>query len=283
MNVSPWKRKLAEVPLLGSSIVFIYRFRGAMSYYWTPLGKIFAWLFQSNELDNYTTNLDPRNRLHLASFIAVLTGCSRVQVTGWFDELEQDRQLRDHIASAVSKSSEKKFADSEARYGRRLGWYAFVRALKPRVVVETGVEKGLGSVVLAAALKRNAEEGAAGFHYGLDIDTVAGYLLSGHYAAFGKIVFGDSIETLKSFDKKIDLFINDSDHSCEAKEYETIRDKLSQNAVILGDNSHGCDSLIDFAEVSGRKFLYFQEKTDGWYPGAGIGVAYEQGGLKRFQ
>ena len=35
-------------------------------------------------------------------------------------------------------------------YGRRLGWYALVRALKPRTVVETGADKGLGSCVLAA-------------------------------------------------------------------------------------------------------------------------------------
>ena len=47
-------------------------------------------------------------------------------------------------------------------YGRRLGWYAIVRHLKPSLLVETGIHDGLGSSVLLRAIERNAAEGVDG-------------------------------------------------------------------------------------------------------------------------
>lgn len=76
----------------------------------------------------------------------------------------------------------------------------------------------------------------------------------------------------------MDLFINDSDHSSdyEYKEYQVIRDKLSSNAVILGDNSHVTESLSRFSHESGRQFLFFKEiPANHWYPGAGIGISFK--------
>ena len=58
---------------------------------------------------------------------------------------------------------------------------------------------------------------------------------------------------------------------------EAVSAMLSPWAVILGDNSHFSDKLVDFAERTGRQFLYFQEQPDDhWYPGAGIGAAFPQ-------
>src|SRR5690606_983731 len=97
--------------------------------------------------------------------------------------------------------------------------------LKPRCVVETGLDKGHGAVLLCAALQRNAAEGARhGQYYGTDINPAAGYLLSGPYAMYGKILVGDSIASLKTLTDPIDLFINDSDHSAdyEYAEYRSI-------------------------------------------------------------
>lgn len=170
-------------------------------------------------------------------------------------------------------------ADAEARYGRRIGWYAIVRALKPRVVVETGVDKGLGSCVLTAAILRNRVEGHPGEYFGTDIDVDAGYLLDDRYATAGRIriLYGDSIESLARLDKDIDLFINDSHHSAdyEAREYAIVAKHLSPGAILLGDNAHVSPALPEFARQSGRRFLFFHEQpADHWYPGAGIGAAY---------
>jgi predicted O-methyltransferase YrrM len=194
-------------------------------------------------------------------------------------ELETDAALRTHIENAVRASEFAFMADKEARYGRRVGWYALARCLKPKVIFETGVDKGLGACVLTAALRRNALEKHRGRYFGTDNNAAAGYLLSGEYANHGEVLYGDSIESLKKFDGEIDLFINDSDHSpeYEAEEYRAIANKLSMNAVILGDNAHVTEKLLEFSLETKRHFVFFQEKPKfHWYPGAGFGVSFRR-------
>jgi hypothetical protein len=76
--------------------------------------------------------------------------------------------------------------------------------------------------------------------------------------------------------------VNDSERSgdYEYREYQTIAEKLNPGAIILGDNSHVSDSLCHFAWEAGRCFVFFREvPKDHWYPGAGIGFAFERGSL----
>ena len=103
------------------------------------------------------------------------------------------------------------------------------------------------------------------------------FLLDGEYSNTGKILYGDSIESLSGLTEKIDLFINDSDHSdaYEYQEYLTIKHLLSDKSIILGDNSHCTDKLAVFSAEIKRSFLYFQEEPiDHWSPGGGIGISY---------
>lgn len=154
-------------------------------------------------------------------------------------------------------------------------WYTIVRATKPDIVVETGVDQGMGAVVLCAALRRNALEGHAGKYFGTDLNPHAGYFLQGEYAKFGKILYGDSLKSLETLDK-IDLFINDSDHSAsyEKAEYELVRDKLTPGAIILGDNAHVTSELAEFSMRYGRRFIYFAEEPENhWYRGASVGIS----------
>jgi hypothetical protein len=200
-------------------------------------------------------------------------------IQAYMREIEDDATLRDHLAKAFDAlpATARAMTDRVARYARRIGWYALVRAMKPTLVIETGVDKGLGSVVLCAALLRNRAEGAPGRYLGTDIRPEAGALLTAPYADVGRIAYGDSIATLQTIAEPIDLFINDSDHSgdYEAREYDTIRERLSTRAVVLGDNAHVTDKLAAFAEATGRRFVFFKEQpADHFYPGAGIGIAF---------
>src|SRR5262249_34879230 len=207
-----------------------------------------------------------------------VTGRGFADVRAYVRELEEDEALRSHVRTCTLEDSHyRDVADPEARYGRRLGWYAMVRCLAPKVVVETGIDKGLGSVVLAEALLRNGSEGRPGRYYGTDSNPKAGFLFREPYAQVGGILFGDSIESLKRLDEQIDLFVNDSSHSAEyeGKEYRAVEHKLTPDAVVIGDNAHVTDELLRFAHRTGRRFLYFQEKPRAhWYPGAGIGVSF---------
>jgi hypothetical protein len=148
--------------------------------------------------------------------------------------------------------------------------------MKPKVIVETGVDKGLGSVLLCSALLRNQREGFPGRYFGTDIDGMAGYLLAPPYDSVGQILYGDSIESLGQLEG-VELFINDSDHSSdyERREYEIVAPKLTDRAIILGDNAHCNGELASFSRDYGRQFLFFREEPAGhWYPGAGIGISF---------
>lgn len=256
---------------------FLYRLYFASTYFNKKYWQIFKWGFRSRESNNFTYELAEENLLYLAHTIAVVLGKRPEEIEGYIHELNGDTDLKNHIMQVTSSSPLKKYADREVYFAKRLGWYAFARALKPRLIVETGVDKGLGSVVLCSALLRNLDEGFQGRYIGTDINPKAGYLLNGKYATVGKIMYGDSIESLKQIDEPIDLFINDSDHSeeYEFREYETIRRNISGTTVILGDNAHVTDKLALFSRQERRKFLFFKEiPKDHWYPGSGIGISF---------
>lgn len=235
------------------------------------------WLFSSREHTNFTYDLTELNCLYLAQFLSVVCNKPAVEMQGYIQELIDDPELSSHIASKVLEGGRSFLADDIPRYGRRLGWYAIIRAKKPKLVVETGVDKGLGACVIAAALKRNHSEGYSGLYLGTDINSRAGYFLQQPYNDYGRIIYGDSIESLLRIEDVIDVFINDSDHSLdyEANEYSAIKYKLAEDAILIGDNSHFSNKLIEFAQATDRDFLFFQEQPkDHWYPGGGIGVAF---------
>lgn len=274
-----FRTHLSRTPILRGVARFLHRFLSGGRHVVQPMATFAGWLVTSREYTNYTYDLEDRNKRHLAAFVAEVVDRSYSEMLEHIREIEEDTELRTSIASGVAGAPRGRESDFDMPFGRRLGWYAIVRAVKPKIVVETGVEKGLGACVLAAALRKNSEEGYEGRYFGTDINPEAGYLLRGDYAKYGEILYGDSIESLSGLDENIDVFINDSDHSAEyeAREYDVVRDKLTEHAFILGDNAHSSDALLNFALDTDRRFLFFREEPSGhWYPGAGIGAAFRK-------
>lgn len=240
-------------------------------------GRMTAWAFSSKEYYNHTYHLTPLNRRYLAEFTAVVAWKPWPEIERYCRELEDDSVLRDKLVAATLASPDRHSSDAEPRYGRRIGWYALIRALKPKVIVETGVDRGLGTVVIAAALKRNAAEGSPGRVYATDIIPDCGHLFLPEYRDVGEILLGDSVETLKKFSQPVDLFLHDSDHRPEYEwaEFLAIEHCLHPGSIVLSDNSQQSVKLAEFAEKTGRKFLYFQDQPDKhWWPGDGIGAAF---------
>ncbi|HZZ75994.1 MAG TPA: class I SAM-dependent methyltransferase [Puia sp.] len=276
MNLGKIKYKIShQLPFLRIPKRVMY----AMSYYNKKYIQILKWGLHSKETANYTYDLTEGNILYLAQTISVVTRTDSKKIIEYINEARNNEELKQHIRNTTMKSPHKEYADLQVEFGRRVGWYAFARTLKPKIIVETGVDKGMGSVLLCSAILKNKEEGFTGQFFGTDINPEAGYLLTGKYAEVGKILYGDSIKTLSQFSEKIDLFVNDSDHSTdyEYREYMTIRDKISENAVLLGDNSHISDKLSIFSDETNRNFLFFREEPRAhWYPGAGIGISFKR-------
>jgi predicted O-methyltransferase YrrM len=236
------------------------------------------WLFTSREHHNYTYDLTPLSREHLAWFVSVTCDVPIKQVKAYLGEIESDDALRRHIERATAASARRGLADRHVRYARRIGWYAVVRATRPGHVVETGVDKGLGTCVLAAALLRNAAEGDPGRVSSLDINPEAGYLAKDRpWSDVVDLVIGDSVASIAALDRPVDLFLHDSDHSRahERREFEAVEPKLAPGARLLTDNVTVTNVLAEHAERTGRRFLAYRETpARHWFPGDGIGLAW---------
>jgi predicted O-methyltransferase YrrM len=262
-------------------VVIPYRFAFvAMPHVLRKLGQALRWTFRSREHYNHTYELTALNRLYLDSFISVISGHELASIERHSRELETDEQLRELLRKRTRVNRDRHNCDVEPRYGRRLGWYALVRATKPRVVVETGVDRGLGTAVIAAALKRNADEGFSSELYATDIVADCGHLLAEPYKSFCRVLIGDSVESLKKLAVSVDIFLHDSDHTPEYEwaEFLAIEPRLHPGSIVLSDNSQATLKLLEFAQRRGKSFLYFQDAPkDHWWPGDGIGAAFTPG------
>jgi len=271
------KKRIVKTPLLGPVVLLAARLFILSGYIKHKLYEAGRWLIYSRETTNFTYKITPLSRAYLINLISCITGVSVEKLGEYAQELEKDENLSKHVHEGTLASNRKIIADEKTHFGRRLGWYLLVRAKKPKIVVETGIDKGLGAIVLCSAILRNTEDGFPGKYLGLDINPEAGFLLKGTYASVGTIVLGDSAKTIPTLPTPIDIFINDSDHSAshEELEYQLIQGMLSSDSIIIGDNAHCNDRLLRFSKKTGRNFAFWSEKPeDHWYPGGGIGLSY---------
>jgi predicted O-methyltransferase YrrM len=273
-------RHFLKFTALGRVALIPLRLYGASLYPIRQMGLAVRWAFSSKEHYNHTYHLTPLSRAYLVSYTAVVSGHSEEEIEKYFVELESDEELRRSLMEQAKASPDRHNSDIEPRYGRRLGWYALMRATKPRVVVETGVDRGLGTAVIASALRRNTREGAPGMLYATDIVPTCGHLMSDTYRQFAKILIGDSVESLKKFEQSVDIFIHDSDHRAEYEwaELIAIEPRLHAGSITMSDNSQQTTKLLEFSKRIGRSFLYFQDQPlNHWWPGDGIGAAFIPG------
>jgi predicted O-methyltransferase YrrM len=236
------------------------------------IGRSLDWLVHSRETMNFSYDLDSLNRDQLCWFVVAVTAAEIKQVRAWMQELEDDGDLLDHLTRRLSSNPRRGISSKDARWGRRLGWYALVRATQPDHVVETGTHLGLGSCIVAAALLRNGH----GRITTIDVDPEAGYLFGEPWASVIDRCAGSSIDALAAI-RDVDMFLHDSLHTYdyETRELTTVERNLRPDAIILSDNAHETSALSDWAERNGRHYLFFKELPHNhWWPGEGIGAAW---------
>lgn len=238
------------------------------------IGRSVDWLVRDRETTNFTYNLDSLNRDQLRWFVSAVTGAEIGQIRDWMRELEEDRQLADELTRRLSSNPRHRICAKEPRWARRLGWYSIVRAVQPDNVVETGTHLGLGSCAIAAALLRNGH----GRLTTIDVDPDAGYLIGEPWSSVIDRRTGDSVALLAEL-RNVDMFLHDSLHTYdhETSELAAIEPNLSADALVLSDNAHDSSALSDWAERTGRHYLFFKEQPVGhWWPGDGIGAAWSR-------
>ena len=206
-------------------------------------------------------------------FVAEISGCTLSSVRGYIQELDGDDPLRAHVRRRTVQGPMRGVSDPVMRPGKRTAYYVLVRSLKPKVVVEAGVDKGLGSVIMAAALLRNAQDGRPGKIIGLDVKPDAGFLLGPPYDAVVELRIGDAIAAIRNVEETVDLFLQDIAPGLEEALLEAVEPHLGAHGVALSVWHSG--AMMRFAESTHRRFAVFVEETrNHWYPGARIVVAY---------
>lgn len=230
------------------------------------------WLANSREHTNFTYELSALNRLYLAHWVANVAEVSVGTCLQLFTEIESDHLFQQQVECATKRSSKRWLSDRTPKLGRRLAWYALVRLFKPDCVIETGCDKGLGTLVLLRALEKNA----SGHVYSIDVNPRAGWLLEGYPATRVTLLIGDSLEEISNLpESSFGIFLHDSLHTYEHEkaEFELARSKF-RKGLFLSDNSEASSALADWAHANNLTFHFFAEDPEGaWPPGGGIGLA----------
>jgi hypothetical protein len=164
-------------------------------------GAALRYVIRDREFTNLTYEID--NLDELVEFVAASIGCPQAEIDSYVHEPLQDGVLLEPLRAALRARPDR---NDEPRFGRRLGWYAIVRALQPQLVVETGVHDGLGSALLLRALDLNGSGRLVGF----DVDSGSGWLVPERLQSRYELVLGDVRETLPRVlaDAHVDFFIH---------------------------------------------------------------------------
>jgi len=241
--------------------------------------NVFRHAIKSKETATFTYNLTPENESYLMNLTAAITKSDIKTVEQYFNELKSNNQLRETILLNIGKSTFKMKKDKRCDYGSKLCFYSIIRILKPKIVLENGVEIGFTSIVLSEAIRKNREEGYEGKFIGLDINNDAGYLINATpvYKGFSEIKFGDAIKSLKSLQNKVDFYFSDGlrTYEYEQKEFSCLQKILSENSIVVTNKATFSKALYELSLETHRKFSFFKEHPlKHWYEGAGIGIMY---------
>ena len=252
---------------------FISKINVYLKYKKKSIPLAFHWFFFGQDISNFTYEIENYNELiHTCHTITSVP----------FEELQKileeinfnNEEFKKFFSEDFYKKYEKKNI-----FGRRLVWYILVRALKPELVIESGIDRGLGSCLLIYAQYKNSCETKENFEYiGTDIVKKNQFCFNLKNNKFNKFkfIFDDTLNFLSTFnDKKKIIYISDAEHNFdfELKEFNEIKKNLATNSLLISDNNSG--SLSQFSITNKKKLTYFNEKSKNfWYKGAVTSVSY---------
>jgi hypothetical protein len=195
----------------------------------------------------------PRRALGLLRRWTLLANCAELscaELIRYRRELLADREFQSHL--------ERCRRDVHYILPEAAELYAIVRAVKPQVMVETGVASGLSSAHILRALDRNG----IGTLHSIDLPNVqegsvlpqgrtSGWIVPASLRGRWKLQLGDSwvlLPELLGSLERVDVFMHDSDHSYEGMmfEFEQAYPKLTPGGLLLSDDTHLHAAWDDF-------------------------------------
>ncbi len=225
------------------------------------------------EVDNYTYELE--NRDALGPFLAGALDRPLSEVSRALAEADTDPELTDELARRIRWRFDTK---RRLPLGRRVLWYAMVRLLRPALVVETGVQAGLGTLILLRALERNQLEGASGRLISFDPLMQAGWLVPERLRPAWEFVNEPTETGLEPAlqGTQVDLLLSDSGGSYprELGEYEAALRHGSDRLVLVAGSGDQTRALPEISSAHGLSYVYFREEPRAhFFAGSGVGIA----------
>lgn len=246
-----------------------------MRHFNTDVGlrRKFVYVFLDPEIESFSFELE--NEPEVIAGLATALGRSEEELAAYAAETRCDPELNELLARHLRWRFDIK---SRLPLGNRLAWYLIARALKPELVVETGIYLGLGSLVLLRALERNRQEGSPGELMSFDSLAGAGSIVREQARQGWRRFVGATHDLLLPAleDRRVDMLFQDTPHTEENQRYE-FEAALSHAAtkLVLIDGSGGKSPILETicAEREGTYHRVPLRSRDHIYPGEGVAFA----------
>lgn len=180
-------------------------------------------------------------------FAAYLLNATVESSTWTLNELKSNNAFYEHLEKCLGASVSNEVGEI---------LYIVVRLLKPDIVVETGVERGITSCFILQAEEDNKQ----GELYSIDLPPTgrrltdylvyrlpegkqSGWIIPANLRHRWHLILGDAKEKLPFLLKqlgKIDIFLHDSLHTVEHQkwEYETAWPYIKEGGILLSDDAY---------------------------------------------
>jgi hypothetical protein len=210
----------------------------------------------------------------LVAVLARALALEPAMIAGYLAEIRTDAALTRELAARTRWRPD---MSRRVGLGHRVAWYVVARALKPRLVVETGIKHGIGAVVLLAALERNAREGSPGHLISFDPDPFSGWIVPDRLRREWEPVYAFTSDELEARleAQEVDLFVCDTppDYELESFEMRTAIRHAASGIVLIAGNGERTTALPEVtAEMHGEYHFFAEQPLHDVYPGAGLGL-----------
>lgn len=235
--------------------------------------RALRYLLLDPEVESFTFEIE--NEAELVAFVGDALDVQPDRAWAWIAETHRDPELNERIGSHVPlrRLSVKRRNPP----GNRLPWYLVIRALKPALVVESGILNGMGSLVLLRALAHNEMEGSPGRLVSFDPVADAGWLvperLRGNWERHAATT-GSLEHTLGG--RKVGVLVHDSVHdpAIQRHEFETVLRHAASEMAIVDGGGLLTGVLPELAREREVEHRYFREQPhDHMYRAIGTGLA----------
>lgn len=218
-----------------------------------------AYVLFDPEVDSFTYAID--NEPELVTFLSERLGLELARVSDLAAETRNDRELNGGLRRRVRWRLD--YKRRAPLGGSRTAAWVVTRALRPALIVETGILDGLGSLVLLRALERNAAEGHPGRLLSFDTTEGSGWLVPARLRGLWEPVYARSDEALVPAlgPRRVGMLVQDSDPSYanQQAEFRAALDHGDERVSLLAFNNWET-ALSDLCSERGLSYGEFRER-----------------------